>query len=83
VQTIWPPLRIEPPTKQWKTHRMISLWTVLTLAPTLILLAGVCALAVWAAGQCDPQSVLVKRLTGETEVLRNGRDVPGLPPEQS
>jgi cytochrome c oxidase assembly factor CtaG len=38
-----------------------------SIAPTLLLLAGVCALAVWAARQCDPQSVLVERLTGETE----------------
>ena len=44
---------------------MISLF--LTFAPTLLLLAGVCALAVWAARQCDPQSVLIERLTGETE----------------
>ena len=44
---------------------MISLF--LTFAPTLLLLAGVCALAVWAARQCDPQSVLVERVTGDTE----------------
>ena len=46
-------------------HHMISLF--LTFAPTLLLLAGVCALAVWAARQCDPQSALIERLTGETE----------------
>ena len=40
-----------------------DLLTVLTLAPTLLLGAGVCALAVWAARQCDSQSELIERLT--------------------
>jgi hypothetical protein len=64
MRSIWPPVSIEPP-RSTETHRMISLF--LTFAPTLLLLAGVCALAVWAARQCDPQSVLVERVTGETE----------------
>jgi hypothetical protein len=61
----------------------LSLWTVLTLAPTLLLAAGVCALAVWAARQCDPQSELVERLTGEKrcaerrDVLATRRSDPG------
>ena len=48
----------------------LSLWTVLTLAPTLLLVAGVCALAAWAARQCDSQSELIERLTGETKEER-------------
>jgi hypothetical protein len=40
-----------------------SFWSILTLAPSLLLVAGGCALAVWAARLRDPQSELVEKLT--------------------
>jgi hypothetical protein len=42
-----------------------SLWSILALASLLLLVAGACALAVWAARQNDSQSELVERLTGK------------------
>jgi hypothetical protein len=39
---------------------------ILTLAPSILLVVGVCAVAVWAARLPDAQSSLVARLTGET-----------------
>jgi len=39
-------------------------WTMLTLAPSCLLVVGACALAAWAARQRDAQSELVERLTG-------------------
>ena len=42
-----------------------SLWSILALASLLLLVAGACALAVWAARQNDLQSELIERLTGK------------------
>ncbi len=47
----------------------LSLWSVLSIARSVLLIAGVCALAVWAMRQPDQQSSLVARLTGR----RNAR----------
>ena len=38
---------------------------ILTLVPSILLVAGACAVAVWAARLPDEQSSLVARLTGE------------------
>jgi hypothetical protein len=38
---------------------------VLPLVPSILLVAGACAVAVWAARLPDQQSSLVARLTGE------------------
>jgi hypothetical protein len=43
------------------------LMLILTLAPSILLVAGACAVAVWAARLPDEQSSLVARLTGETD----------------
>jgi len=40
-----------------------DLSTVLTIARLALLIAGVCALAVWATRQPDQESALLKRLT--------------------
>jgi hypothetical protein len=42
-----------------------SLWSILALASSLLLVAGACALAVWAARQHDSQSELIEKLTGK------------------
>jgi hypothetical protein len=41
----------------------LSLWSFLTLVRVALLIAGVCAIAVWAARQPNPQSSLIARLT--------------------
>jgi hypothetical protein len=41
----------------------LSLSTVLTLVRVGLLIAGVCAIAAWAARQPNPQSSLIARLT--------------------
>jgi hypothetical protein len=43
------------------------LMLILTLAPSILLVAGACAVAVWAARLPDEQSSLVARLTGEAD----------------
>ena len=43
----------------------LSLWSLLTLARYALLIAGVCALAVWASRQPDQTASLVDRLTGK------------------
>ncbi len=40
-----------------------SLWSVLTVVRSGLLIAGICAVAVWAARQPDEETVLLKRLT--------------------
>ena len=40
----------------------LSLCFILTFSCPLLLVAGACALAVWAARQRDPQSKLIERL---------------------
>ena len=40
---------------------------ILMLAPSLVLVAGACAVAIWAARLPDEQSSLVARLTGKTD----------------
>ena len=42
-----------------------SLWSILALASSLLLVAGAWALAVWAARQHDLQSELIEKLTGK------------------
>jgi len=41
----------------------LSFWSVITVARSALLLAGICAVAVWAARQPDQEGVLLKRLT--------------------
>lgn len=43
------------------------LMLILTLAPSILLVAGACAVAVWAARLPDEQSSLVARLTGKAK----------------
>lgn len=45
---------------------------VLTLVPSILLVAGACAVAVWAARLPDGQSSLVARLTGEADASGSG-----------
>ena len=54
---------------------------IVTLVPSILLVAGVCAVAVWAARLPDEQSSLVARLTGETD--RPGSVAPRQPGEHS
>ena len=44
---------------------------ILTLGPSILLVAGACAIAIWAARLPDEQS-LVARLTGEAHRLDTG-----------
>jgi hypothetical protein len=41
----------------------LSFWSVLTVARSALLIAGICAVAAWAARQPDQEAVLLKRLT--------------------
>lgn len=41
-----------------------SFWSVLTVARSVLLIAGICALAVWAVRQPDKETALLKRLMG-------------------
>jgi hypothetical protein len=43
------------------------LMLILTLAPSILLVAGACAVAVWAARLPDEQSSIVARLTADKE----------------
>jgi hypothetical protein len=43
------------------------LMLILTLAPSILLIAGACAVAVWAARLPDEQSSIVARLTADKE----------------
>jgi hypothetical protein len=52
---------------------------ILTLGPSILLVAGACAVAVWALRLPDAQSSLVARLTGET----GGGGSPSSPDRQS
>jgi len=40
-----------------------SLWSLLTVVRSGLLIAGICAVAVWAARQPDEETALLKRLT--------------------
>lgn len=40
-----------------------SFWSVLTIARSVLLLAGIIAVAAWAARQPDQETALLKRLT--------------------
>lgn len=46
------------------------LMLILTLAPSILLVAGACAIAVWATRLPDEHSSLVARLTSETNCRR-------------
>jgi len=41
----------------------LSFLSVLTIARTALLVAGVCAVAVWATRQPDQETTLIRRLT--------------------
>ena len=43
---------------------------ILTLGPSILLVAGACAIAVWAARLPDEQSSIVARLTADKEGQR-------------
>lgn len=43
---------------------------ILILSPSIVLVAGACAVAVWASRLPDEQSSLVARLTAEPHVIR-------------
>lgn len=52
---------------------------VLDFAPSLLLIAGGCALAVWAKGLKDAQSRLVSRLTEPQDGRPRARDTDARP----
>jgi hypothetical protein len=41
----------------------LSFWSVLTVARSVLLLVGICAVAAWAARQPDQETAFLKRLT--------------------
>ncbi len=49
---------------------------ILMLIPSVVLVAGACAVAIWAARLPDEQSSLVARLTGATDASGSGSSPP-------
>jgi hypothetical protein len=56
---------------------------LLDFAPSLLLIAGGCALAVWAKGLKDEQSRLVSHLTGPPDGQPRARDTNARPDDRS